>query len=104
MSALHIRRVILVVCLILMVFSLLLALFYTPPDAPARQGNPAAAPYTLKTHEGFIAIFEGDAAAPSRITGIRVELLPLQDQMDLAEGIPLSSREELDALLEDYGS
>lgn len=105
MSTTMVRRIILITCLILAALSL--ALIYTPPtDQPAaaiRQQNDGP-PYTVKTYQGYVAVFTGDSDTPSKVTGIRAELLPLQDQLDLAEGIPISSKEALSALLEDYGA
>lgn len=107
MSTTMVRRIILITCLILAALSLALALIYTPPtDQPAAaiQQQNDGPPYTVKTYQGYVAVFTGDSDTPSKVTGIRAELLPLQDQLDLAEGIPISSKEALSALLEDYGS
>ncbi len=106
MSSTITRRIILIICLILAFSALALALFYTPPAS-----SPAAAlqqedgpPYTVKSYQGYVAVFTDDEDTPIEITGTRVELLPLQDQLELAEGISVSSKEALSALLEDYGS
>lgn len=106
MSAGRIRRIILIICLVLAALSLALALLYTPPaqaSTPKQQSDDAA-PYTVKSYQGYIAVFTNHSTSPNRITGIRTELLPLQDQLDLAAGIPVYTKEALSALLEDFGS
>ncbi len=107
MSSLSIRRVILIACLILAAFSLILALLYSPParpSVPAVHRQETAALYIVKTYQDQVAVFSGTSETPLHITGIRVSMLPLQDQLELAEGIPVQSETALSALLEDYGS
>ena len=107
MQTMTARRIILSVCLILAILALAVALLYTPPAStvlPASQEDPEAAPYTVRAYQGYVAVFTGNEETPSQITGIRVSLLPLQDQLELAEGISLQSEAALAALLEDYGA
>lgn len=100
------RRIILIVCLGLAALALLLSFVYTPPDRPSvsKQQDTSSPPYTIKTYQGFVAVFTNDSDVPEQVTGIRAELLPLQDQLDLAKGIPVYSSETLSALLEDFDS
>lgn len=109
MQIMTVRRVILITCLILAAFSLVVALLYTPPASgsgttPSAREQAAEAPYTVRSYQGYVAVYSGSEEEPGEITGIRVSLLPLQDQLDLAQGIPLYSETELSALLEDYGA
>ncbi len=107
MSSLSVRRIILLACLILIVISLALALLYTPPaspTAPAAQEQETTPLYTVKCYQDYVAVFSGNAELPLHVTGIRIALLPLQDQLELADGIAVYSETDLSALLEDYGS
>ena len=106
MSSLSVRRIILLACLILIAISLALALLYTPPASPtgpAAQEQEISPLYTVKSYQDYVAVFSGNAELPLRVTGIRIALLPLQDQLDLADGIAVYSETDLSALLEDYG-
>lgn len=107
MQTMTARRIILSVCLILAVLALTVALLYTPPASnvtPASRTESGIAPYTVGIYEGYVAVFIGEEETPNQITGIRVSLLPLQDQLDLAKGIKLQTETALAALLEDYGA
>ena len=106
MSSRSVRRIILLACLILIAISLALALLYTPPASPtvpAAQEQEISPLYTVKSYQDYVAVFSGNAELPLRVTGIRIALLPLQDQLDLADGIAVYSETDLSALLEDYG-
>ena len=106
MSSSSTRRAVLIVCLILVTVALILALLYTPPaspSVPALYPQDTATPYTVKSYQDYVAVFTGNTETPLRITGIRVSMLPLQDQLELAEGIAVHSETALSALLEDYG-
>lgn len=106
MSSLSVRRIILLACLILIAISLALALLYTPPASPtvpAAQEQEISPLYTVKSYQDYVAVFSGNAELPLRVTAIRIALLPLQDQLDLADGIAVYSETDLSALLEDYG-
>ena len=58
----------------------------------------------LGTFEGKLALFVGKSPYPNRIFDFMVRTLPLEDQSRLAEGIKISSEEELELLLEDFMS
>lgn len=110
-----IRKIVILSALVFTVSVLAVTIFYSISDplpdgtissettsAPKSPYNPA--PYTVKNYHGFVAVFVGDEETPADVTGTSVSLLPLQDQLDLAEGIPVYSKEALSALLEDYCS
>jgi hypothetical protein len=58
--------------------------------------------YIVREHEGHIAVFQADATEPQIILETQVKFLPDYDRRQLREGIPVSSYEELTALIEDY--
>lgn len=58
----------------------------------------------LGVFEGKLALFIGESPYPNEIYDFLTRTLPSQDQKRLAEGIEISSEEELRALLEDYMS
>ncbi|WP_458862381.1 BofC C-terminal domain-containing protein [Acidaminobacterium chupaoyuni] len=61
--------------------------------------------YILRDYNGKIAVFPSfDAQTPNFVTDFDVAALPQQDRQYLAEGIPLKTAEELQQILEDYGS
>jgi len=61
--------------------------------------------YLLGEYRGCVAVFEpGDVLLPSRVTDIRLELLPQADREMLRQGIPVESRREMLMLLEDFSS
>lgn len=60
--------------------------------------------YLIKEYNGNIAVFENGEKAPFRTTCINVSELPEADRNLLKKGICASSREEMDAILEDYCS
>ena len=69
MSALSVRRIILLACLILIVISLALALLYTPPASstvPASQEQETVPLYTVKCYQDYVAVFSGNAELPLR--------------------------------------
>lgn len=71
------------------------------------QWSPAAAevpPYRVAVWQGRVAVFEGEEPLPFTVLETPVASLPPADQQALERGIPVSSREELACLLEDYGS
>ena len=61
--------------------------------------------YVLGEYSGCVAVFEPERSAlPSRVTDIRVQLLPEADRLQLHDGIPVQTRRELLMLLEDFNS
>ena len=58
--------------------------------------------YTLREFNGRLAVFRGSEDEPSEVFDIFVQSLPDDDRAALAEGITVSSPEELRKLLEDY--
>jgi hypothetical protein len=107
MSSMSVRRIILIACLILAGFSLILALLYSPParpSVPAAHQQDGTTLYIVKSYQDHVAVFSETSEVPLQVTGIRVSMLPLQDQLELAEGIAVQSEAALSALLEDYGN
>ena len=66
--------------------------------------------YVLKAEQGVVAVYrrdiQGDRVEETLIqqTGIRVDMLPRSVQQDLAEGITLNTREEIEHLMEGWDS
>ena len=60
--------------------------------------------FLLGVHDGYIALWKGEDPEPIRIFPYSAELLPPEDQAALEKGIPIRSREDLTALLEDFCS
>lgn len=114
------RRSALAAACLLMVLSVVAALFRWEEPQPQAQPElqleaevslneeplPAveAPPYRLGVWQGRVAVFEGESAQPASVLDTPVASLPAPDQQSLEAGIPVYSREELAGLLEDYGS
>lgn len=60
--------------------------------------------YIVKEYNGNIAIFEENSDVPFKVTDIRLCELPEGDKKLLSKGIPASSSQELNCILEDYCS
>jgi len=66
--------------------------------------------YVLKAEQGVVAVYrrdmEGNQVEETLIqqTGIRVDMLPRSVQQDLAEGITVNTREEIEHLMEGWDS
>lgn len=61
--------------------------------------------YVLRTCGGYIAVYSSaDAQTPREITAIRVDGLPLGDQLELARGVEAGDYGAVLRLLEDYGA
>lgn len=58
--------------------------------------------FLLGTHEGFIALWQGDAKEPVAVFPYRSESLPLSDRQALEQGIRIETEADLARLLEDY--
>jgi hypothetical protein len=56
----------------------------------------------LGIRDGYIALWKYGDPTPLQVFPCRVEMLPLADQKALAQGIHISSEQELSQLLEDY--
>lgn len=68
-----------------------------PPESPAR--------YTLREHNGFIAVFCDDIyGEPIIETDISTSMLRAVDREKLSNGINADSYEQILSLLEDFGS
>lgn len=60
--------------------------------------------FLLGVHDGYIALWKGEDPEPVRVFPYSAELLPPEDRAALEKGIPIRSREDLTALLEDFCS
>ena len=58
----------------------------------------------LGNWRGRVALFNGESEQPLELYAVRLELLPLADQKQLQEGIPVTDAEELIRILEDLMS
>lgn len=58
----------------------------------------------LGLHGGYLALWNSADAQPLQVFPYRAEGYPEADQKALRHGIPITSREELARLLEDYFS
>ena len=65
----------------------------------------SAAEYFLKNCDGFVAVYRSTKGrAPESVTAIEIAGLRAADRAMLERGIPVSDRQELLELLEDFGS
>ncbi len=56
----------------------------------------------LGTYQGRVALWSEDSTIPIKVFPYEIQSLPTADQALLERGIPISSREQLVYLLEDY--
>lgn len=68
-----------------------------------RSGEDSGPRYVLRDCGGQIALFEPGNDAPMARYDVYTDLLPEEDAALVREGIPVSGREELERLLEDFG-
>lgn len=73
----------------------------TEAIAPAETEAPM---YTVREHEGKIAVFRGSVIFPYKIIDFDMSLLSDFDRQQLSEGIALNSDEELRAYIQDMTS
>ena len=61
--------------------------------------------YVVRDYQGKIAVYSSmESLTPQYVTDFDTAVLPLKDREMLKEGIGLRNQEELQMLLEDYGS
>ncbi|WP_367924551.1 hypothetical protein [uncultured Ruthenibacterium sp.] len=72
----------------------------TPKAEPQQQPTPS---YTLSEYQGQLALFRDGQSEPIACYEAYTNLLPPADVSMLQAGIPVSSQEELQRLLEDFG-
>jgi len=58
--------------------------------------------FLLGSHEGFLALWTDGDKEPAEVFPYSVASLPPADQQRLEQGISISSRQELLAILEDF--
>lgn len=72
---------------------------------PASAAGEDAEDYLLGEYEGYVAVwYPAQASIPAMITDISARDLPLQDRVELREGIPAADRDEVMRLLEDFAA
>ncbi len=73
------------------------------PAADTVEGVPVrAVQYYLREHDGKLAVFAPDSAAPELVFDVYLSTLPSYDRGQLQMGIPIYSYEELVQRIEDY--
>lgn len=95
-------------CLLLIgpaIFLLCISAYFLlmPLFAPQAETQPPSPSYTLSEYNGQLALFRDDQDEPVARYEAYTNLLPPDDVSLLQEGIPVSSQEELQRLLEDFG-
>lgn len=60
--------------------------------------------FTLKLHDGELAVFRGNSETPYRLLGISESVMTEFDRKQLETGIFVQTQKELDRLIEDYTS
>ena len=58
--------------------------------------------FLLGSYQGFIALWEEGKSKPTQVYPYTVSSLPEADQALISKGIPITSRQQLQYLLEDY--
>ncbi len=58
--------------------------------------------FLLGSYNGYVALWKDGAAQPVQVFPYSVQSLPPADQVRLAKGIPITSYEQLQMLLQDY--
>lgn len=84
----------------------------TDQDPPAQRGAVSTTTTTtaptysmlLKEWNGQVALFSPDGSEPLTVYEVNVQTLPEEERQSLADGITVSSEEELAAILENYTS
>lgn len=76
--------------------------YVTPPSEETTEEETSSC-WIVREHEGRIAVFNEDGTALAH-WDVYVKALPKADQILLREGITVTSRQELYALMEDYGA
>lgn len=95
-------------CLLLIgpaIFLLCISAYFLlmPLFAPQVETQPPSPSYTLSEYNGQLALFRDDQDEPVARYEAYTNLLPPNDVSLLQQGIPVSSQEELQRLLEDFG-
>ena len=60
--------------------------------------------YIIREHDGRVAVFARGESAPEMVLERMVHHLPTYDRIQLQEGVPVFSKEELQERIEDYTS
>ena len=96
-------RMVLMVCL--MAVAVTMAAFTAADFRKRAEGAAPSGSYVLADYGGSVAIFDGgNTEAPVQVTDIELDTLRAADRKLIETGVPVSTKEELMALLEDIGS
>ena len=60
--------------------------------------------YIIREHDGRVAVFSRGHSTPEMVLDRLVHHLPAYDQIQLREGVPVFTKEELQERIEDYTS
>ena len=72
-------------------------------ETPESKSN-SSLTYVVKNFNGNVAVFESTSSKPFRVTEVPINTLPFDDQKNLEIGITVTSKEQLNSLLEDLCS
>ena len=96
-------RMVIMVCL--MAVAVTMAAFTAAGFRKHTEGDAQTGSYVLADYGGSVAIFDsGNSETPMQVTDIELATLRAADRKLIETGVPVSTREELVALLEDLGS
>lgn len=101
------------IVLLLTVVIAALTIIYLPKQEPSITPDPNQSmtsqldkleeiEYVIKEHNGYVAVFTENQIEPDIILDVKVRLLPLYDQGQLEQGVPIKGYSALTAALEDY--
>ena len=72
-------------------------------DTPEPESS-SSLTYIVKNFNGNVAVFESGSNKPFRVTEVPINTLPFDDQKNLEAGITVTSKGQLNSLLEDLCS
>ncbi len=97
------KQIALLVAVPLLIFAACVGLFWVIAQPGSADTAPPPA-FVLGAEDGKLALFKTGEAAPVARYDVYVSLLPETDAEALRSGIPVSTREELNRYLEDFGA
>ena len=74
------------------------------PTAANEVTETAVPKYTFSQYQGQLAFFERGFAMPVEIYDVYLEMLPVEEQQRVINGIPAQTDEEIQKIIEDYTS
>ncbi|HBL41206.1 MAG TPA: hypothetical protein DDY98_06410 [Ruminococcaceae bacterium] len=76
------------------------AVFGTQKAADSKQADGCV--YWIKEYNGMVAVFETDSQMPQEVLDCPINSLPTEEAERIQSGIPVSSEEELQQLIEAF--